>query len=244
MHTDNSSWDQGRDPFLQPPIVSEKPTVASTRETPVAPESTPKVNESEKMWHYKDPSEKIQGPFSMAQLRKWNKNGYFPAGLKIWRKSDKEDDAIVLNDALEGKFTVINPRTVSHGAQISHINPAPDSRRDLANFPSPTPNKGTTGWTGGQAGSHSAAKYASRTMGIVSFSCYSTKYAAAIAGTAAAAATASTANTIECQFGGNGSNTKHGMGCTKYWYSNECTSSIGPHGSGSTSGIRACVLKL
>ncbi|GJX61037.1 hypothetical protein Tco_0293937, partial [Tanacetum coccineum] len=172
----------------------------------------------------------------------------------------------------EGKFTVINPRTVSHGAQISHINPAPDSRHDLANFPLPTPNKGTTGWTGGPAGSHSgpsgneglqsptpnsahvvgtsvsplvpAAKYASRTMGIVSFSCYSTKYAAAIAGTAAAAATASTANTIECQFGGNGSNTKHGMGCTKYWYSNECTSSIGPHGSGSTSGIRACVLKL
>ncbi|GJX62758.1 zinc finger CCCH domain-containing protein 19-like protein [Tanacetum coccineum] len=130
MHTDNSSWDQGRDPFLQPPVVSEKPTVASTRETPVAPESTPK-------------------------LRKWNKNGYFPASLKIWRKSDKEDDAIVLNDALEGKFTVINPRTVSHGAQISHINPAPDSRHDLANFPLPTPNKGTTGWTGGPAGSHS-----------------------------------------------------------------------------------------
>ncbi|GKC04826.1 zinc finger CCCH domain-containing protein 19-like protein [Tanacetum coccineum] len=105
MHTDNSSWDQGRDPFLQPPIVSEKPTVASTRETPVAPESTPK-------------------------LRKWNKNGYFPASLKIWRKSDKEDDAIVLNDALEVDVY-------------------------LANFPSPTPNKGTTGWTGGQAGSHS-----------------------------------------------------------------------------------------
>nr|GEV95158.1 zinc finger CCCH domain-containing protein 19-like [Tanacetum cinerariifolium] len=154
MHTDNSSWDRGLDPFLQQSAVLEKPTVASTRETPVAPESTPKVNETEKMWHYKDPSEKIQGPFSMAQLRRWNKNGYFPAGLKIWRKSDKEDDAVVLNDALEGKFTVINPRTVSHGAQISNINHTPDSRRDFAGFPSPTPNKGTTGWTGGQAGSH------------------------------------------------------------------------------------------
>ncbi|GKD23413.1 hypothetical protein Tco_1225116 [Tanacetum coccineum] len=55
-------------------------------------------------------------------------------------------------------------------------------------------------------------------MGTVSFSCYSTKYAA---GAAAAAA-----NTIECQLGRNGSNTKHGMGCTKYWYSNECTSSM------------------
>ncbi|GJX73684.1 hypothetical protein Tco_0312279 [Tanacetum coccineum] len=48
-----------------------------------------------------------------------------------------------------GKFTVINPRTVSHV-----LIPAPDSRRDIANFPSPTPNKGTTGWTGGQTGSH------------------------------------------------------------------------------------------
>ncbi|GJQ98096.1 zinc finger CCCH domain-containing protein 19-like protein [Tanacetum coccineum] len=116
--------------FCSNRVVLEKPTVASTRETLVAPESTPKVNETEKLWHYKDPSEKIQGPFSMAQLRKWSKNGYFPAGLKIWRKSDKEDDAVVLNDA----------RTVG--------------RRDIANFPSPTPNKGTTGWTGGQTGSH------------------------------------------------------------------------------------------
>ncbi|GKD05445.1 hypothetical protein Tco_1180419, partial [Tanacetum coccineum] len=36
-----------------------------------------------------------------------------------------------------------------------------------------------------------------------------------VATAGAAAAAASTANTIECQLGGNGSNTKHGMGCTK-----------------------------
>ncbi|XP_071697775.1 uncharacterized protein [Rutidosis leptorrhynchoides] len=154
MHTENS---QGRDPFVQQPIILEKVNVASPREretTVAAAVSTPKVNESEKMWHYKDPSEKIQGPFSMVQLRKWSKNGYFPDGLKIWRKSDKEDDGILLSDALEGKFTAVQPKTVSpRDHRISSMNPAPYSRRDIANPPS-APNKAAVGWTGGQTGQH------------------------------------------------------------------------------------------
>ncbi|KAK6159524.1 hypothetical protein DH2020_006838 [Rehmannia glutinosa] len=63
-----------------------------------------KINESEKIWHYKDPSGKVQGPFSMVQLRKWNNTGYFPADLKIWRATEKEDNSVLLADALEGKF--------------------------------------------------------------------------------------------------------------------------------------------
>ncbi|KAG2323151.1 hypothetical protein Bca52824_016364 [Brassica carinata] len=43
-----------------------------------------KPNESDKVWHYKDPSGKVQGPFSMVQLHKWNNTGYFPAKLEIW----------------------------------------------------------------------------------------------------------------------------------------------------------------
>ncbi|KAI7728227.1 hypothetical protein M8C21_023423 [Ambrosia artemisiifolia] len=122
----------------------------------VAAESAPKINESEKMWHYKDPSEKIQGPFSMVQLRKWSKNGYFPAGLKIWRKSDKEGDGILLTDALEGKFTVVGPKAVSQdGQNLTHDHTkqsvASDSRHEPANFPS-TPNKVPIGWTGGHTG--------------------------------------------------------------------------------------------
>lgn len=67
-------------------------------------ESSIKINEAEKMWHYKDPSGKIQGPFSLVQLRKWSNTGYFPADLKIWRSSDKQDECILLTDALAGKF--------------------------------------------------------------------------------------------------------------------------------------------
>ncbi|KAL1309023.1 hypothetical protein AAHE18_17G148500 [Arachis hypogaea] len=63
-----------------------------------------KINESEKMWHYQDPSGKVQGPFSMVQLRKWSNTGYFPADLRIWKASDKQDQSMLLTDALAGKF--------------------------------------------------------------------------------------------------------------------------------------------
>ncbi|KAJ9550230.1 hypothetical protein OSB04_014275 [Centaurea solstitialis] len=171
-HTENS-WSQERDhTFVQQPTVLEQPTsvAASPTETPIPAESesAPKVNESEKMWHYKDPSGKIQGPFSMVQLRKWSKNGYFPVGLKIWRKSDKEDDGIVLTNALEGKFTqagqdrqrstltgdrTSGPGQPQSGNWATVENPKPDSKHDFANLPSPTPNKSAAGgWSGGQAG--------------------------------------------------------------------------------------------
>ncbi|XP_074581829.1 uncharacterized protein LOC141838292 [Curcuma longa] len=62
------------------------------------------TSESEKIWHYKDPSARIQGPFSMSQLRKWSTTGYFPPNLMIWRTSDKPEDSITLTDAMAGKF--------------------------------------------------------------------------------------------------------------------------------------------
>ncbi|XP_020571648.1 zinc finger CCCH domain-containing protein 19-like [Phalaenopsis equestris] len=58
--------------------------------------------ETEKLWHYKDPSGKIQGPFSMVQLRKWSK--HFPSNLGIWRKWERQEDSILLTDALAGNF--------------------------------------------------------------------------------------------------------------------------------------------
>ncbi|MED6204310.1 hypothetical protein PIB30_008129 [Stylosanthes scabra] len=66
-----------------------------------------KINESEKMWHYQDPSGKVQGPFSMVQLRKWNNTGYFPADLRIWKASEKQDHSMLLTDALAGKFPTV-----------------------------------------------------------------------------------------------------------------------------------------
>ncbi|XP_075520869.1 uncharacterized protein LOC142554111 [Primulina tabacum] len=67
------------------------------------------INETEKMWHYQDPSGKVQGPFSMMQLRKWSNTGYFPTDLKIWKITDKQEDSILMADALEGKFKKEKP---------------------------------------------------------------------------------------------------------------------------------------
>ncbi|KAI6677653.1 hypothetical protein NL676_038449 [Syzygium grande] len=87
-------------------IVHENPGVSHVVNTPQA---APQVNETEKVWHYQDPSGKVQGPFSIVQLRKWNNTGYFPANLRIWRATEKQDDSILLTDALNGKFLKDHP---------------------------------------------------------------------------------------------------------------------------------------
>ncbi|OIT08406.1 zinc finger ccch domain-containing protein 19 [Nicotiana attenuata] len=74
-----------------------------------AAETAVKINETEKMWHYKDPSGKAQGPFSMVRLRKWSNTGYFPADLKIWSITEKEGESILLTDALEGRLEKASP---------------------------------------------------------------------------------------------------------------------------------------
>ncbi|GFY94424.1 GW repeat- and PHD finger-containing protein NERD [Actinidia rufa] len=80
---------------------------SETSQASLAPgvsESATKINETEKIWHYQDPSGKVQGPFSLVQLRKWNNTGYFPADLKIWRSTEKQEDSLLLTDALTGRF--------------------------------------------------------------------------------------------------------------------------------------------
>uniref|UniRef100_A0A7N0TD75 Zinc finger CCCH domain-containing protein 19 n=1 Tax=Kalanchoe fedtschenkoi TaxID=63787 RepID=A0A7N0TD75_KALFE len=95
------------------------------------------VNESEKIWHYKDPSGKVQGPFSLVQLKKWNTTGFFPKDLTIWRTSENEDDGILLLDALAGKFQKEtkfneNQSNKSHNVQIGHSS-LPHSARSALN---------------------------------------------------------------------------------------------------------------
>ncbi|KFK21926.1 hypothetical protein AALP_AAs40419U000100 [Arabis alpina] len=70
----------------------------------VVPQPVPKSNETEKIWHYKDPSGRVQGPFSMAQLCKWNNSGYFPAKLEVWKTMESPWDSILLTDAMAGIF--------------------------------------------------------------------------------------------------------------------------------------------
>ncbi|KAJ0731210.1 putative chromatin regulator PHD family [Helianthus annuus] len=54
------------------------------------------------MWHYRDPSGNVQGPFSLLQLQKWNTSGYFPADMRIW--ADLEADSLLLNNVLQEHF--------------------------------------------------------------------------------------------------------------------------------------------
>ncbi|KAG6513342.1 hypothetical protein ZIOFF_023666 [Zingiber officinale] len=83
---------------------SEGPHGNQKASLPVGNATKSNTSESETIWHYKDPSARIQGPFSMSQLRKWSTTGYFPPNLMIWRTSDKPEDSITLTDAMAGKF--------------------------------------------------------------------------------------------------------------------------------------------
>ncbi|XP_074571384.1 uncharacterized protein LOC141827934 [Curcuma longa] len=56
-------------------------------------------SEHDKVWHYQDPSGKIQGPFSILQLRKWSSTGFFPPDLRVWLAS-KNQESMLLTDAL------------------------------------------------------------------------------------------------------------------------------------------------
>ncbi|CAL9782620.1 unnamed protein product [Musa acuminata subsp. burmannicoides] len=58
------------------------------------------IGEGDKVWHYQDPSGRIQGPFSMMQLHKWSSTGYFPHCLRIWLTSQKQEDSVLLTDVL------------------------------------------------------------------------------------------------------------------------------------------------
>ncbi|KAH0719175.1 hypothetical protein KY285_015206 [Solanum tuberosum] len=72
-------------------------------------------SDTDKLWHYRDPSGRIQGPFSVTQLRKWNKSGLFPLDMRIWIKGE-HDDSVLLTNALKGLFDK-SPQV--HG-EISH----------------------------------------------------------------------------------------------------------------------------
>ncbi|KAI3669508.1 hypothetical protein L6452_40744 [Arctium lappa] len=63
--------------------------------------NTPALTDSEmdKVWHYRDPSGKVQGPFCMIQLQKWSTTGYFPVDMRIW--TNREDESLLLNDVLK-----------------------------------------------------------------------------------------------------------------------------------------------
>ncbi|XP_020217215.1 zinc finger CCCH domain-containing protein 44 [Cajanus cajan] len=81
----------------------------------------------DKPWHYQDPTGKVQGPFSLLQLYKWNASGYFPPDLKVWRIDETLDNSTLLTDVLSGKYSKnvslpYNSEQLSLGSNITSEN--------------------------------------------------------------------------------------------------------------------------
>ncbi|ONL92857.1 Zinc finger CCCH domain-containing protein 19 [Zea mays] len=54
--------------------------------------------EPEKVWHYKDPSGNVQGPFTLLQLSNWT--SYFPRDLRVWLTFESEERSLLLTEVL------------------------------------------------------------------------------------------------------------------------------------------------
>ncbi|XP_006340701.1 zinc finger CCCH domain-containing protein 44-like [Solanum tuberosum] len=89
-------------------LTVEQAVDRSGSETSIASLSTVNASsiissETDKLWHYRDPTKRIQGPFSVMQLRKWNTSGLFPPDMRIWTNHEHED-SVLLTNALKGLF--------------------------------------------------------------------------------------------------------------------------------------------
>lgn len=169
------SWEKPR--LASDPVISSRAEVRSDISATASEASQPvsagklqvdaRVNETEKIWHYRDPTGKVQGPFSLSQLRKWSNTGYFPADLRIWKASQGEDDSILLTEAMDGRFQKESLSVGLLSAVSSNASNAPSSventrdslhahgseygiRYDSSNLPSPTGGRTTAGWGGKQ----------------------------------------------------------------------------------------------
>ncbi|XP_025014816.2 uncharacterized protein At5g08430 isoform X1 [Ricinus communis] len=58
------------------------------------------------MWHYADPQGDVQGPFSIASLKRWSDADYFPPNFKVWMTGQSRKDAISLSDILHRYFPI------------------------------------------------------------------------------------------------------------------------------------------
>ncbi|KAK1439183.1 hypothetical protein QVD17_04999 [Tagetes erecta] len=95
-------------------------TTVSSSISNSAPETIPPFS-SDIAWHYLDPNGKVQGPFSLAQLQRWNTSGYFPADMRIW--ATHEDKSLLLTDVLKQHLPKFENTTASNnvGNQIDRL---------------------------------------------------------------------------------------------------------------------------
>ncbi|KAK4346905.1 hypothetical protein RND71_033244 [Anisodus tanguticus] len=129
-------------------LTVEQAVDRSGSETSIASLSTmnsSSVNSSEtdKLWHYRDPAKRIQGPFSVMQLRKWNTSGLFPPDMRIWTNHEHED-SVLLTNALKGLFhreSQVHDKTSSQSREPA----ASDSRTSVRWSESATGSGGECG---------------------------------------------------------------------------------------------------
>lgn len=111
LHTDTAGYrgygDRSavRPPFRsgQPPPIAPLPIPATLPAAVLAPAAVsvaPYVPPPDPKWHYRDPQGVQQGPFTLAQLKKWQATGAFPSELKVWMENRPESSAVLLTSIL------------------------------------------------------------------------------------------------------------------------------------------------
>lgn len=120
---------------LRNPVSSSVVEIGGLNNQDVGTELSSSVCETG--WHYQDPSGKIQGPFSMLQLRKWDANGHFPPDLRVWKINEKQDESVLLSDALKGEL-----RKETH--MQDNDSPQPRDSNSEHKGPSPLPSSPVT----------------------------------------------------------------------------------------------------
>ncbi|GAB2287194.1 hypothetical protein Dimus_021577 [Dionaea muscipula] len=74
-------------------------------ENPSCSTQVPVIRTDEAVWHYVDPQGSVQGPFSMASLKRWSDAEYFPPDFKVWRTGQSQAEAVLLVGLLLQMFT-------------------------------------------------------------------------------------------------------------------------------------------
>jgi hypothetical protein len=89
----------------QPPPIAPLPVPVTVPVTvpPPAVVPVPYAPPADPKWHYRDPQGVQQGPFTLAQLKKWQATGAFPAELKVWMEDRPESSALLLTSLLDAQ---------------------------------------------------------------------------------------------------------------------------------------------
>lgn len=74
------------------------------QEIPSRGNQIPKPHPEQMVWHYLDPQGRIQGPFSLMSLKRWNDANYFGPGFRVWSIGQSPQQAVLLSLILQHIF--------------------------------------------------------------------------------------------------------------------------------------------